>query len=307
MTKRSGRPRTAIVGTGHLARALAPLLLASGYRIVAVAGRRPASARALARTLRGARAVAAPERAVAAAELILLAVPDREIAPLARRLSAAGRPGLRGKTFLHHAGALGREALEPLATAGAAVGVLHPLQALGEPAVARDVLPGSTGRIEGQGQGLRVARRLARDLGLVALELPPGSGEAERAAYHAAGALASNDVLALVAIALELLESAGVPRARALRALGALARGTLVQAERAGIGAAITGPASRGDVDTLRRHLRELERRSPADAEVHRALSLRLLDLAVRERVPGARAARRKIGDSNLISRAPRK
>ena len=214
MTKRSRRPRTAIVGTGHLARALGPLLVARGYRIVAVAGRRPGSARSLARALRGARAVARPERALDAAELVLLAVPDREILPLARRLAGAGRSRLAGKTFLHHAGALGLEALEPLAAAGAAVAVLHPLQALGEPAVVREVLPGSTGRIEGRGRGLRVARRLARDLGLVPLVLPPRAGDAARAAYHAAGALASNDVLALLASARRLRGSCTPRQAR---------------------------------------------------------------------------------------------
>ena len=292
---RASRPRTALVGTGRVARALSPLLVACGYPVVAIAGRRATSARAIARSIRGASATASPERAAREAELILLAVPDREIAPLARRLAGAGVPGWRGKTVLHHAGALGAGILDPLREAGAEVGVLHPLQALGDPALARHVLPGSRARVEGSRKGAAVARRLARDLGLVPLDLGPDAGDDERVAYHAAASVASNDLVALLGVAVDLLQAAGLDRHTALCALGPLGRGTLLQAERAGLAAAITGPVARGDAETVRRHLRRLERSSPGDARLHRLLSLRLLDLARREGLAVAPADRRRL------------
>jgi len=209
-------------------------------------------------------------------------VPDREIAPLARRLAAAGAAA-PGRTFLHHAGALGVDVLEPSGQAGASVGVLHPLQSLGVAGLAREVLPGSAARIEGSGQGLLVARRLARDLQLVPVHLGPDAGPDERIAYHAAAAMASNDVVALLGTALDLLGLAGIDRARGLSMLGPLARGTLLQAERGGLGAAITGPASRGDAETVRKHLLALAGISDDAADVHRLLSRQLLDLARRE------------------------
>jgi predicted short-subunit dehydrogenase-like oxidoreductase (DUF2520 family) len=293
--KRSVRPRIAIIGTGKLARAFAPLLADRGYRIAAVAGRRPGPARSLCRTLRGASPTTVPERAAASAELILLAVPDREIASLAARLSRAEGLTWKGKTVLHHAGALGLEPLRPLERSGAAVGVLHPLQAFGDPAVAREVLPGSRARLEGTPKALVEARRLARDLELVPLRMKRKMTARERVAYHAAASLASNDLLSLLGLAVDLMQSAGLGRRAALEALAPLARGTLAQAERRGLGASLTGPVVRGDVETVAAHLAELERRAPLDATLHRLLSVRLLELAEREGHSLSEADRRRL------------
>ena len=106
-------------------------------------------------------------------------------------------------------------------------------------------------------------------------ELRPG----DRMAYHAAASLVSNDLVALLSLASEVLESVGVPRARAVEALAQLARGTLSHAELGGIEAAVTGPVSRGDDSTTAAQLRRLGRLSRLGAEAHRLLSLRLLKL----------------------------
>jgi predicted short-subunit dehydrogenase-like oxidoreductase (DUF2520 family) len=247
---------TALIGAGRLARVLLPLLGPAGYPVVAVADRR----------------VERPAEATAHAGLVLLAVPDRAVAAVAAELAAAPL-AWRGRVVLHHAGALGLEPLAPLAARGAGVGVLHPLQCLGS-AGARRLLRGSRARIEGDRSGRAAASRLARRLGLVPLAIP--ATPAARAAYHAAAALASNDVLALLGLAEELLAAAGVRAAAARAALLPLARGTLAQLERDGAAGALTGPAARGDVATLRAHLRALARISPEGAQVHRLLSRRL-------------------------------
>ena len=122
-----------------------------------------------------------------------------------------------------------------------------------------------------------VARRLARDLGMHPFELPGPATAADRATYHAAAALVSNDLLALLATGADLLESLGLSRATAIRALAPLASGTLRQAAGAGPAAALTGPVVRGDHRTLSGHLRRL---SPPAREIHRLLSRRLLQLA---------------------------
>lgn len=272
------RPATAVVGAGRLARALLPLLAARGYRPRRVASR-PA---------RGRRAPA-----VGAARLVLLAVPDRAIRTVAAALARDRSRDWSGRVVLHHAGALGTEPLEPLTHRGAAVGVLHPLQCFGGTRRMHDVLPGSRARIEGDPPARAAARRLARDLGLVPLRFPRALDADARAAYHAAGALVANDLVALVSLAVELLETTGLDRRAALGALGPLTRGTMLQMERGGLGGALTGPVPRGDDDTLRRHLDRLARLSPADADVHRLLSRRLARIAAAEGALEPRALRR--------------
>ena len=285
----SARSATALIGAGRLARALHAVLLDAGYDVIAVASRRLSAAR---RLVRGSGGVATTDPGTAArdARLVLLAIPDGAIAGVARGL-ADDRRDWRGSTVLHHAGALGLRPLRPLARAGARVGVLHPLQSLGANRVAPTLLAGSYARVE----GAPLATRLARDLGLIPLHLPAPVTPAKRAAYHAAASLLSNDLLALLAGGVELLESAGLRRRQALLVLAPLIRGTVAQATGAGLGAALTGPVVRGDIDTLEGHLRRLQRVSPDLAEAHRRLSSRLVDLARREGLSIPRDVERRI------------
>ena len=108
--KRRPGAAVAVLGAGRLARALVPRLVAAGYRVAAVASRSSRCARALARAAPGAEAFSDPASAAAAADVVLFAVPDREIAPLARALARA-LPLWKGRTALHHAGALGPRAV----------------------------------------------------------------------------------------------------------------------------------------------------------------------------------------------------
>jgi predicted short-subunit dehydrogenase-like oxidoreductase (DUF2520 family) len=295
-----GRPNeiaTTVVGTGRLARSLVPLLRPAGHPVVAVVGRRLSAARSVCRHARRARATTSPRVGVGLGRLILLAVPDRAIGAVATKLASLSDVDWKRRSVLHHAGALGCEPLEPLRVAGAGVGILHPLQSLGVPALAAEILPDSRARIEGDRRGLAAARRLARALGLTPLPLRKLSS-GDRTAYHAAASLVSNDLLALLAVGAGLLESTGLGRRRALDALLPLARGTLRQVEQAGLAGPLTGPAPRGDVDTLRAHLRRLAKGPPEDREIHRLLSIRLARLALERGEPDARETVTALGGS---------
>ncbi len=279
MTRRR-RPSIAVVGAGRLAAAWVPLLADAGYTVTAIAARTSGSARRLCRKVRGARPAASPEAAAASAAILLLALPDQEIAPTARRLAAAAGIDWRRKTVLHHAGALGPSSLTALARRGASVGVLHPLQVLGLPEIAREILPGSRARIEGDPRAVRVARLLAADLGLVPVRFPGTLDASGRAAWHAAASLASNDLVALLSLAAGALRATGLDEREALRALLPLARGTLAHLAAGGIEGALTGPVARADARTLASQLRTLGERSAEAEALHRALSRRLLRIA---------------------------
>jgi predicted short-subunit dehydrogenase-like oxidoreductase (DUF2520 family) len=280
------RPAIAVIGAGRLAAALLPLLEPAGYRLSALCARRLADARRLARGMGEVVITTRPEEAARAARLVLLAVPDRAIAPLASQLAKASGLSWKGRTVLHHAGALGLAPLAPLARAGAATGVLHPMQCLGRSRMAAALLPGSRARIEGDRRGHGVTRRLARDLGLVPLRMPANLDDADRAAYHAAASLLSNDIVALLAVGLRLLAAVGLSRREGLQALATLARGTLIQAELGGLEAALSGPVSRGDRATSGAQLAALSRQSPAASRAHRQLALELVRLARAGRRP---------------------
>jgi predicted short-subunit dehydrogenase-like oxidoreductase (DUF2520 family) len=224
-----------------------------------------------------------PVAAATEADLVLLAVSDGAIPDSAGELASGEVPSWSRRVVLHHAGALGLDVLRPLEQRGAAVGLLHPLQSLGDGPLAPSLLRGARARIEGVGRAHAAARRLARDLGMVPLRLPAPLSPEDRIIYHAAAAMVSNDLIALIDAGSGLLEKLGMKRSDAFEALAPLARGTVLQAEAQGLRSALTGPVVRGDVETVAAHLRALGRRRRGSERIHRLLSRQLLCLAERE------------------------
>jgi predicted short-subunit dehydrogenase-like oxidoreductase (DUF2520 family) len=205
-------------------------------------------------------------------DVLLLAVPDDAISELAAALAAHGRTRA-GQVVLHLSGALGRDALQALAASGAALGSLHPLQTLTDPAAAPERLRGAVAAVEGEPQAVEVASGLARDVGLVPVPIPSD----QKPRYHAAAVFASNFLVALAGVAQRLFVEAGLPDEVARTGLAALMAGALENLRAGGPAGALTGPVARGDVETIRRHLEVLRK---ADADLYRALSRAALDLA---------------------------
>src|SRR5207302_1673118 len=77
----------------------------------------------------------------------------------------------------------------------------------------------------------------------------------DRAAYHAAACIASNHVVGLLGQAERVGASAGVPREAFLD----LVRATVENVATLGPARALTGPAARGDHDTIERHRAALD------------------------------------------------
>lgn len=205
-----------------------------------------------------------------APDAVLLAVPDGAITAAAAELETGGL--LPSTPVLHLSGALGSDALEPLARRGFPTGSMHPLAALPD-AGAGAVLRGAWFALEGAPAAVRIAERL-----VAAMEGRPLFLAAEgKALYHAGAVAASNFVVALLAVAERWLTTAGVPPAEARAALTALAEGAVATVRRLGPEDALTGPVSRGDADTVRRHL---ERLSPPDRLLYSVLASSTLALA---------------------------
>ena len=72
----------------------------------------------------------------------------------------------------------------------------------------------------------------------------------DRTTYHATAAIAANHLTALLGQVERLAASIGLPAAPFLD----LAAGSLESTRDVGAGAALTGPASRGDLETIDRH-----------------------------------------------------
>jgi predicted short-subunit dehydrogenase-like oxidoreductase (DUF2520 family) len=212
----------AIVGAGRLGQALAAALRAAGRGVADPLGR-------------GADA--------SGATTVLLCVPDAEIAAAA----AAVAPGpLVG----HCSGATGLGVLAPHEAFS-----LHPLMTLTRGSRPSD-LAGAGCAVDGSTRrALAVAEALAAAVGLRAFRVR----EDDRAAYHAAAAIASNFLVTLEGGAERLAATAGVERER----LVPLVRAAVEHWAERGAREALTGPIARGDEATVARQRAAVAERTP--------------------------------------------
>jgi predicted short-subunit dehydrogenase-like oxidoreductase (DUF2520 family) len=255
-----------IVGAGRVGKALGRSLHELGWRVGVVATRSIPTARAAVRAIGAGQPTDRLTRQVLASEVVLIATPDGVIADVAAEMADLGGNEWRGKVVLHTSGALDSSALQALADAGAATGSIHPMQTFSGQSVPD--LAGRVFGIDGSLVAMKVARKMIRQMGGVAVRL---SGT-NKAAYHAAGSFACAGVLALLETATRLLMSQGFTRKQAVRALLPLTRQTLDNFERIGTRAAWTGPLTRGDFSTVQRHADALLDFPPEYTEAHKAL-----------------------------------
>jgi predicted short-subunit dehydrogenase-like oxidoreductase (DUF2520 family) len=248
--------RVYIIGAGKVGRSLARAIRAAGWPV----------------TLRPARR-SLPGRRIDA-DLLILAVRDRDLAPLAARLAAGGLVG-RATACVHVAGALGPEVLEPLRAASEGVAQMHPMISFASGSFLPTLVRGNV-RVQGDAGALRKAKTLARRLGMT----PRAILGLDVVGYHAAAGLLANGAAALAASSAELLVRSGVPRDEAPRLLGPLLRSVADNVERLGFPEALTGPVRRGDTAGVAKHLHLLEELLPEAVPLYRSAGLAQLPLA---------------------------
>ncbi len=165
------------------------------------------------------------------AALVLLCVPDREIAAAAAAIPA-------GRIVGHVSASSPLSLLEPHERF-----TMHPLLSVVGGAAR---FAGATCAVDGSTtRALGVAEELARRLGMRSYVVPAE----KRALYHAAASMASNYLLTIESVAERLAKEVGLDRS----ALVPLVRGTFEQWADLGARAALTGPIARGDEGTVER------------------------------------------------------
>jgi predicted short-subunit dehydrogenase-like oxidoreductase (DUF2520 family) len=212
-------------------------------------------------------------------DAVLLAVQDDSVPEVARDLAASGKIGRR-HVVLHISGVLDRHALHSLDGTGAALGSLHPLQTFTDPESAPGRLRGAVATVEGDDRAVEMAEMLAKAMGMRTARIE----SAAKARYHAGAVFASNYVVAVAEVARQILVEAGLSPESAWQGLQGLLRGTFESLEAGLPEDALTGPISRGDSATVRKHLSLLK---GEQANLYRELgkvALRLADLSPEQR-----------------------
>ncbi|HUE95687.1 MAG TPA: DUF2520 domain-containing protein [Longimicrobiaceae bacterium] len=215
-------------------------------------------------------------------DLVLLTVRDEQISDAAASLTRADLPP---SVVLHTSGALGSDLLQPLAAKGWATGSMAPIVSIADPERDAPKLIGAWFAVEGDDRAVEVAGTLIGALEGRIIRLDP----AAKPSYHVAAVFASNYVVTLLAVAERLMADAGLEAGPARAALAALAGGAVANVGERGAEAALTGPVSRGDADTIERHLARL---SPPERRLYSELARETLEIARRRGLEPERADR---------------
>lgn len=235
-----------VIGAGRVGAVLGAALRAEGHAITGAYAVSDESRARSAELLPGAPLLEVAS-IVERSELLLLAVPDDQLAPLCAGIAATGLvPG--GQLVVHTSGRYGTGVLAPLADAGCAPLAIHPAMTFTGTRADLPRLVGCPMGITAQETFLPVAEALVVELGGNAVVVHEG----DRPLYHAALAHAANHLVVLVDQAREALRRIGVEDPGTY--LRPLMEAALEESLRRG-SAALTGPVMRGDAGTVSAHL----------------------------------------------------
>ena len=251
-----------ILGAGKVGRALAAALKKRGVVV----------------TLRPARKGVPTTRIDA--DVIVLALRDRGLGPVAADLAASGVVP-RKAVVVHNAGALPADVLDALRGLCAGIAQMHPMISFASQKAFPTLERGHV-HVKGDREAERRVRILAKKLGMT----PRTFARLDTVAYHAAAGLVANGAAALAAIGEELLAASGVPRKDAPKMLGPLLRSVAENVETLGFPEALTGPVRRGDAGAIGRQIDLLASLLPSAVD--------LINASAEAQLPRAR----QIGDA---------
>ncbi len=261
------KPSIALIGAGLAGTSLILALHRQGYAVAGIASRSLASAQHCANLLECAALVADPATVIAGADLVIIATPDSRIQAVCEQLATV--PGWSSEQCVCHlSGALDTGALDAARLQGARVIALHPAQTFADPQQGAQSLQGAYFALQGDPGALVIGRQLVADLNGHSIEID----KQQKPLYHAALCVASNYLVSLADTAVQMLRQTGMDESSALPLVLPLMQGTLDNLKTTGLPGALTGPISRGDADTVRKHLAALHQGPPELLACYREL-----------------------------------
>ena len=272
--------KIAVIGAGNLGVALAHLLAASGYQVT-IGTRKPAEK---AKTLQSLlslccniTSVVSRRQAVQQADLSLLTVADHAISETCDCLANEFKPG---SIVAHCSGALDSTALSSAAQQGCQVASLHPLNTFPSIEAAlqlfKDQQHNTFLYCEGDNNALHVSQEIFAQCGFNVVTIDRSA----KPLYHAAGVFACNYLTSLMELSLQSAQAAQLEPVSFWKALQPLITTTLNNISDNGTVAALSGPISRGDVDTVAKHLAALDLQSAELSKCYAVLGHQALRLA---------------------------
>jgi len=266
--------KISLIGAGRAGFAIAALLANQGYKFLSVIDKNPEKGK------RCGNAVSAVKYGTSLSDLdnnydfLIIAVPDMEIEKVSSQLAGSGMVR-SGSVIAHLSGAAGSDILDECRQRGASVASMHPCMTFTEN---RD------NYINSFYLALEGDKKACDELSEVIISIgnkPFIISRKDKPLYHAACVTVSNFLVTLFSAGTEMIrmQESEVP----VNVFLPLIKQTIDNIEKSGAERALTGPVSRGDIETVNKHINILKSQKPELALMYAALGLQSISIAEKQ------------------------
>lgn len=261
-----------IIGAGRVGCSLGKYLVEQGCTVAGYYSKSKESVEEAA-TFTSTRAFSSLKELAELCDVIWITTPDGEIAPVWESIQ---KLSVRDKMICHFSGSLSSVVFSNREGKGIKACSIHPMYAFNQKFTSYQQLNDVLFTMEGDEEAVFAMKVLFEKIGNVVYIISPE----QKMRYHAAAVTASNLVIGLYQMSLDMLADCGFDENTAKKLLGPLVQDNVFNMLELSLEEALTGPVERGDIETVRGHIAAL---TPQEQNVYAALSERLVGIARRK------------------------
>lgn len=183
---------------------------------------------------------------------------------------------ISNRIICHFSGSLSSHVFSGREEAGASGISMHPMYAFSDKFHSYEQFHTAYLTLEGDPEAVAVMKPMWEAIGHHVLTLKAE----DKIKYHAAAAMASNEMLGLMQASLDILSECGFSEKDSMALLTPLVQGNIASMLEKGCVNALTGPVERGDIQTVRKHLQALE--GSKAGKIYQSLGSTMVELAKR-------------------------
>ncbi len=183
---------------------------------------------------------------------------------------------ISNRIICHFSGSLSSHVFFGREEAGASGISMHPMYAFSDKFHSYEQFHTAYLTLEGDPEAVAVMKPMWEAIGHHVLTLKAE----DKIKYHAAAAMASNEMLGLMQASLDILSECGFSEKDSMALLTPLVQGNIASMLEKGCVNALTGPVERGDAQTVRKHLQALE--GSKAGKIYQSLGSTMVELAKR-------------------------
>lgn len=264
--------RIGIIGAGKVGTTLGKYLSIHGKNVIGFYSRTHESADEAA-TFAETETYSSLCKLVEESDVIFITTPDGVIPQVWGELL---HQDISNRIICHFSGSLSSYVFSGREEAGASGISMHPMYAFSDKFHSYEQFHTAYLTLEGDPEAVAVMKPMWEAIGHHVLTLKAE----DKIKYHAAAAMASNEMLGLMQASLDILSECGFSEKDSMALLTPLVQGNIASMLEKGCVNALTGPVERGDAQTVRKHLQALE--GSKAGKIYQSLGSTMVELAKR-------------------------